>query len=49
MIAILVMSAKFDIPGFLKIKECYDDIISIYDTSNKILSCESNYVLDVVI
>ena len=53
MIAILVMSAEFDIPGFLKIKEFwnerYDDIISIYDATNKILWRESNYVLDVVI
>ena len=53
MIPILLMPAKFDIPGFLEIKEFwnerYNDIIFIYDATNKILSCESNYVLDVVI
>ena len=53
MIPILVMPAKFDIPGFLEIKEFwnerYNDIIFIYDATNKILSCESNYVLDAVI
>ena len=52
MIPILVMPTKFDIPGFLEIKDIikrYNDIIFIYDATNKILSRESNYVLDVVI
>ena len=49
MVAILVMSAKFDIPGFLETKEFwnegYDNIIFIYDATNKIVSRESNYVV----
>ena len=47
------MSAKLAILGLLEIKvfwnKGYDAIISILDAINKILSRDSNYVLDVVI
>ena len=40
-------------PGLLKIKlfwkKCYDAMIYIHDTTNKILSRDSIYILDVVI
>ena len=48
-----MMSAKLAIPGLLKIKifenKGYDAIILEYDVINKILSDNSNYILDVVI
>ena len=47
------MSAKMVIPGLLKLKlfwtKFYDVIISVHDVHNKILSCGSAYVVDVVI
>ena len=46
-----MMSEKLATPGFLKIKifwnKSYDDIILDYDVINKILSRDSNYVVDV--
>ena len=51
-VAILVMSAKLATPGLLKIKifwkKGYDVIIYVHDVTNKILSCDSNYIVDVV-
>ena len=38
--------------GLLKIKvfwnKCYDAIISVHDVTNEILSCDSNYIVDVL-
>ena len=52
MVTILMMSAKKATPGLLKIKvfwnEGYDVIISLHDVTNKILSCDLNYIVDVV-
>ena len=46
------MSAKIATPGFLKIKifwkKDYDLIIFVHDVSKKILSCDSNYIVDMV-
>ena len=46
------MSAKLATPGLLKIKifqnKGYDVIIPDYDVTNKILSRDSNYIVDVV-
>ena len=46
------MPAKMATPGLLKIKifcnKGYDALISAHYVTNKILSCESNYVVDVV-
>ena len=46
------MSAKMAIPGFLKIRtfwsKGYDVVISGHDVPNKILSRNSNYIVDVV-
>ena len=50
-VAILVMSAKMATPGLLKIKifwKSYDVIINVYDVTNKILSSDSNYIVDAV-
>ena len=48
----ILMSAKMATPGLLKIKfirnKCYDIIIFFHDVSNKILSRDSNYIVDVV-
>ena len=45
------MSAKLATPGLLKItvfwNKGYDVIISLDDVTNKILSRDSNYILDV--
>ena len=53
MVAIFMMSAKLAIPGRLKIKifrkKVYDVIIHDYDVTNKILSLDSNYIVNVVI
>ena len=54
MIAILMMSTLKLAPlDFLEIKvfwkKCYNGIIFIHDVNNKILSRESNYIVDVVI
>ena len=47
-----MMSAKMATPGLLKIKvfwnKGYYVIYSVYDVTNKILSYESNYIVDVV-
>ena len=47
-----MMSAKMATPGLLKItvfwNKGYDVIISVHDVTNKILSRDSNYIIDVV-
>ena len=47
-----MMSAKMATPGLLKItvfwNKGYDVIISVHDVTNKILSSDSNYIIDVV-
>ena len=52
MVTILITSTKMATLGLLKMKELwnkgYDNIISVHDVSNKILSRDSNYILDVV-
>ena len=51
MVRILIMSAKLATLDLLKIKEFwskdYDAIISAHDMTNKILLCDSNYVVNV--
>ena len=46
-----MMSAKMATPGLLKIRvfwnKGYDVIIFVYDVTNKILSRDSNYIIDV--
>ena len=53
MVTILMMSAKMATPGLLKIKafwnKGYDVIISVHDVTNKLLSRDSNYIVDVVV
>ena len=50
-VRILMMSAKMATPELLKIKlfckKRYDVIVYVHDVTNKILSCDSNYVVDV--
>ena len=52
MVTILMMSAKIAILGLLKIKvvwnKGYDVINYVYDVTNKVLSRDSNYNVDVV-
>ena len=52
MVIILMMSAKMATPGLLKTtafwNKSYDVIIPAHDISNKILSLESNYIVDMV-
>ena len=52
MVTILMMSAKSATLGVLKINifrnTGHDVIILVYDVSNKILSLDSNYIVDVV-
>ena len=52
MVAILMISAKLATQDLLKKKtirnEGYDIIIPDYDINNKILSRDSNYIVDVV-
>ena len=52
MVVILIMSAKLATRGYLKIKtfekKGYDVIFSVLNIKNKILSCDSNYTVDVV-
>ena len=47
-----MMSAKLATPGFLKIKifqnKGYDVIILDFDVTNKVLPCDSNYIVDAV-
>ena len=51
-VAVLVMSAKMAPPGLLKLKtfwkKGYDVIIYVHDVTSKILSCDSNYIVNVV-
>ena len=51
MVTILMMSAKIATLGLLKVKifknKGYDVIIYVYDATNKILSRDSNYIVDV--
>ena len=53
MITILMMLAKMATPDLLKTtvfwNKGYDVIISVDDVTNKILSGDSNYIVDVVI
>ena len=52
MVTILMMSAKLATPGLLKINifwnKGYDDIIFDYGVNNKILSHDSNYIVEMV-
>ena len=52
MVTNFMMSAKIIIPCLLKIrafcKNGYDVITSVHDVTHKILSRDSNYVIDVV-
>ena len=52
MVTILMMSAKTTTPGLLKIRvflnKGYDVIIFVHNVTNKILSRDLNYVVDVV-
>ena len=52
MVTILMMSAKMATPDLLKIRvfwnKVYDVIISVHDVTNKFLSRDSNYIIDVV-
>ena len=52
MVTILMMSPKIATPGLRKIKafwkKGYDVIISANDVTNKTLSHDSNYIVDVV-
>ena len=52
MVAIFMMSTKLATLGLAKIKvfwsKGYDVIIFVYDVTNKSLSSDSNYVVDVV-
>ena len=52
MVTILMMSAKMATPGLHKIKvfwkKGYDVIVSVNDATNKTLSRDSNYIVDVV-
>ena len=52
MITILMMSAKMATLSLLKIKvfcnKGYDVIISVCDVTNKVLSRDSNYIVNVV-
>ena len=52
MVAVLMMSAKLATLGLLKMKVFwsigYDTIAFVHGLTNKILSCDSNYIVDVV-
>ena len=52
MVTILMMSAKMITPDLRKIKvfwkKGYDVITFVNDVTNKILSCDTNYIVDVV-
>ena len=53
MATVLMMSAKLATPGLLKIKIFQNKgcnvIVVDYDVTNKILSGDSNYIVDVVV
>ena len=50
MVTILMMSAKLAAVALLKLRVCwnegYDVIISVNDVTNKVLSCDSNYIVE---
>ena len=52
MVTTLMISAKMATPGLLKIKvfwnKGYDIIISVHGVTNKVLSCDSSYIVNVV-
>ena len=52
MVTIFMMSAKMAAPGLLKIKafwnKVYDVTISVHEVTNKTLSLDSNYNVNVV-
>ena len=52
MLAVLMTSAKLATLGLLKLKDVwnkgYDTIIYLHDVTNKISSCDSNYIVNVV-
>ena len=52
MVTILIMSAKMATRGLLKISvlwnKGYDVIVSVHDVTSRILSRDSNYIIDVV-
>ena len=52
MVAILIMSTKLATLGLLKIKvfqnKDHDVIIFVHDVTNKFLSRDSNYIVDVI-
>ena len=52
MVEFLMISAKLATVGLLKVRlfwnKGYDGISSVFDVTNKILSRDSNYVVDVV-
>ena len=52
MVTTLMLSAKMAALGLLKVKvfwnKGYEVIISVHDITNKILSRDSNYIVDVV-
>ena len=52
MVKILMMAANLATPALVKIKvyrkNGYDVLLHDYEVTNKILSCDSNYVADVV-
>ena len=52
MVAILMMSANFATLGFLKIKvfqnKYHNVVVSVHDVTNKVLSHDSNYIVDLV-
>ena len=43
-----MISAKMATRGFLKINKSYDVINSVHNVTNKMLSRDSNYIVDVV-
>ena len=52
MVKILMMSAKMAIPDLLKIrvfgKKGHDVITSVHEVTNRFLSRDSNYIIDIV-
>ena len=52
MVTILMTPVKMAAPDLLRIKDfwkkSYGVIISVHDVTNKILSCDSNYSVDMV-
>ena len=52
MVTILIMSAKITTSGLVKTRvfrnDGYDVIISVHDVINKVLSRDSNYIIELV-